>query len=296
MTQTRYAAIDIGSNAIRLAVVSIIEDVKGNSFKTKKISLTRVPIRLGEDVFGEGVVSEAKFSDLLNAMEGFSSLIKAYRVTKFKACATSAMRGAKNGNKILAQIKKTSGIDIEIINGKQEAEYIFNAGIEKFLKEGKNYLYIDVGGGSTELSLLIDGDRKASASFQLGTVRILKKGWQKEEWSKMKNWIHKYTKNVKFEAAIGSGGNINSYYKMSSCENKLLKFKELQQCYSSLKALTYNQRMVQFSLKYDRADVIVPAGKIFLNILNETNIKNILVPKLGLADGIINEMVSEQKN
>jgi len=292
MAQTRYAAVDIGSNAIRLVVVSVVEYKYGKSIKTKKIGLTRVPIRLGEDVFDNGAVSEEKFSDLLNAMQGFSSLIKAYRVVKFKACATSAMRCAKNGKEILAQIKKASGIDIEIINGKQEAEYIFNAGIEKFLQEGKNYLYIDVGGGSTELSLLIDGDRKASASFQLGTVRILKRGWQKEEWSEMKNWIHKHTKNVKLFAAIGSGGNINRYYKMSSGENKVLKVKELQKCYSSLKALTYEQRMLQFSLKYDRADVIVPAGEIFLNILNETNIKNILIPKLGLADGIINEMIN----
>ena len=253
--------------------------------------MTRVPIRLGEDVFNLGYISKDKIIDLENAMMGFSSLMKAYRVTKFRACATSAMRDASNGKEVLDRIKKIADIDIKIIDGKLEAEYIFNAGIEKFLKEGKNYLYIDVGGGSTELSLLINGARKASASFKFGTVRMLNNGWHKEEWARMKDWLAEHVQDISIESAIGSGGNINRYYKLSAGKNNLLDVEDLNKLYNKLQKLDYKERIKEYNLKYDRADVIVPAGKIFLKIIEKIAVKQVIIPKLGLADGVINQML-----
>ncbi|MFT6746128.1 MAG: exopolyphosphatase/guanosine-5'-triphosphate,3'-diphosphate pyrophosphatase [Glaciecola sp.] len=291
MSEIRYAAVDIGSNAIRLVVVSLLESSSGKERKINKISLTRVPIRLGEDVFKDGKVSKDKSNDLNHALTGFSHLMKAYRVKKYKACATSALRSASNSMEVLSLIKSSSGIDVEIIDGNTEAEYIMKAGVGQFLKKGKSYLYIDVGGGSTELSVLVDGEIKVSASFNIGTVRVLKKGWDEEEWERMRLWLNKNVADVSIKAAIGTGGNINRYYKLCHGKNKELSTKEIAQLYLKLKKLSYDERVSKFNLRLDRADVIVPAGKIFLKILKEVNVSQVIVPKLGLADGIIRDII-----
>lgn len=290
LRKRRLAAIDIGSNAVRLVVISVNEE--NGKLKKRKLTMIRIPIRLGADVFSEGKISEVLKQDLMNALRGFSSLMKAYRVEEHKASATSAMRDAENGQEILQELRDSQiGIDVQIIDGKTEAAYIYEAGIKEYLSKHKNYLYIDVGGGSTELTLFINGTRKSSASFQLGTVRILKKGWNDHEWDRAKQWIKKHTNGVTIHRAIGSGGNINSYYKLSRSHGKFILTRDIEVWYSTLSNMDYSQRMNDYNLRYDRADVIVPAGKIFLKILREKSIEKVITPKLGLADGLINALI-----
>jgi exopolyphosphatase / guanosine-5'-triphosphate,3'-diphosphate pyrophosphatase len=288
----RFASIDIGSNAIRLLIMSAI--MRNGSVKTNKMTLIRLPIRLGSDVFVHGYVREEQERTMIHALHGFSLIMKAYEVDQYKACATSAMRDAKNGDELLQHIKELAGIDVEIIDGAQEADYIFQSELNSILDKKLNYLYIDVGGGSTELTLIIKGKRQASASFQLGTVRILENKEPEEVWEQLRKWLNKHVVKNKIESAIGSGGNINKLYKLIGGKNKrILKTSDLQTIHEELAKLTYEERMQEFDLNYDRADVIIPAAQIFLAILEQCQIKQTVVPKIGLADGLIMDMIAK---
>jgi exopolyphosphatase / guanosine-5'-triphosphate,3'-diphosphate pyrophosphatase len=284
-----FAAIDIGSNAIRLLFCRVYV-VSGKPHFNKE-ELIRMPVRLGEDVFLNGVISEEKANRLVTALRGFSELIKAYGVQSYRAVATSAMRDAVNGEQIISRIRSEAGIDVEIIDGKNEASLVFSNHIEEILNPRHAYLYIDVGGGSTELTLYYDNKVIAAKSFNIGTVRMLLDKVDKNEWDDMKIWLKKNTFGVHPLYAIGSGGNINKIFKMSGKkETKHLSYDRLKGIYEMLSSYTYQERIERLELKPDRADVIVPAAKIFLTVMKNGDIEKIFVPQIGLSDGLVHEM------
>ena len=288
------AAIDIGSNAMRLLFCRVYE-VSGKPHFSKE-ELIRMPIRLGEDVFTKGKISEQKEERLITSLRGFSELIKAYDVTAFRAVATSAMRDASNGAEIIARAKKESGIDVEIIDGKLEAALVFSNHIEELLNPKYAYLYIDVGGGSTELTLYFNQKVIAAKSFNVGTVRMLLNKDEKEEWEEMKAWLKQKTVGIHPLSAIGSGGNINKIFKMANKkETKHLTYDKLKGQYEMLCSYTYEERVERLGLKPDRADVIIPAAKIFLTVMKIADIDKIYVPQIGLSDGIVHDLYGVQK-
>lgn len=281
----KFAAIDIGSNAVRLLFCNVYN--KKPVPVIKKASLIRVPIRLGEDVFSNGLISSDKAGKLVQTMQAFKNLMEVQKVTAFRACATSAMREAQNGNQVVNKIKEEAGIDIEIINGSLEAEIIFSSYIPHKLNDKKSYLYIDVGGGSTELTLFSKNEKLASRSFNIGTLR-LKYNESQSEWEQLKKWVKFYVKGIKNGVAIGTGGNIIKLAKLAQKkENKILSFEKLKEMDEFLNKFSYEERIVSLDLNPDRADVIVQASKIFLTIMRAGGIKKIFVPRIGLADGII---------
>ncbi len=282
----RFAAIDIGSNAIRLLIANIWEHIDGPMIVNSE--LTRVPIRLGSDSFERHRISESKIKRLEFAMKGFWNLMQANKVVDYMACATSAMREAGNGHEIVDRIKSSSNIQIEIIDGKKEAEIIFKSHTFPFLKQGKNYLYADVGGGSTELTLFNGDEIVASHSFDVGTIRIMRDFVEEAEWKAMKAWIQQLRKNHNIAALIGSGGNISKLYKMSQQKAGLpLTFSQLSSLRGKIVELTLEDRIEHLQLKPDRAEVIVPASDVFLSLMKWTKCRRAFVPKIGLADGII---------
>lgn len=284
-----FAAIDIGSNAMRLLFCRVYE-VDGKAHFSKE-ELIRMPIRLGDDVFLHGKISEAKANRLITALKGFSELIKAYEVTNYRAVATSAMRDANNGAEIMERAKREANIDVEIIEGKAEASLVFSNHVEELLNPKHSYLYIDVGGGSTELTLYANNKVKAAKSFNIGTVRMLLDKVEKQEWEEMKEWLKKHTLGEHPLHAIGSGGNINKIFKMSGKkETKHLSYDRLKGIYEMLCSYTYQERIERLDLKPDRADVIVPAGKIFLTVMKTADIEKVFVPQIGLSDGLVHEM------
>lgn len=289
-----FAAIDIGSNAMRLLFCRVYE-VGGKPHFSKE-ELIRMPIRLGEDVFTKGKISEQKEERLITSLRGFSELIKAYDVTAYRAVATSAMRDASNGIEIMARAKKELGINIEIIDGKLEADLVFSNHIEELLNPKYAYLYIDVGGGSTELTLYFNQKVIAAKSFNIGTVRMLLNKDEKDEWDEMKAWLKRSTVGIHPLNAIGSGGNINKIFKMANKkETKHLSYDKLKSQYEMLNSYTYEERIERLGLKPDRADVIVPAAKIFLTIMKTADIDKVYVPQIGLSDGIIHDLYEVQK-
>lgn len=289
-----FAAIDIGSNAMRLLFCRVYE-VAGKPHFSKE-ELIRMPIRLGEDVFTKGKISEQKEERLITSLRGFHELIKAYDVTAFRAVATSAMRDASNGEEIIARAKKESGISVEIIDGKLEAALVFSNHIEELLNPKFAYLYIDVGGGSTELTLYFNQKVIAAKSFNIGTVRMLLNKDDKEEWEEMKAWLKRSTVGIHPLNAIGSGGNINKIFKMANKkETKHLSYDKLKGQYEMLCSYTYEERIERLGLKPDRADVIVPAAKIFLTVMKTADIDKIYVPQIGLSDGIIHDLYEVHK-
>lgn len=289
----RFAAIDIGSNAVRLLIADIIKTEKG--YKYTKNVLVRVPLRLGDDAFIDQHISEKKKVDLVDTMDAFSTLMRVFNVTEYLACATSAMRDANNGQEVIKEIKNRCGLNIEIIAGQREADIIYANHIEKDLDPEKNYLYIDVGGGSTELSVFVKGEVVASRSFNIGTIRMLDNQDKPETWEEMKLWVKDNVKQLKNLAAIGTGGNINKLFKMSDeKDNAPLLVTRLAKIYKELNSYSLKERMKKFDLKPDRADVIIPASEIFLTLANWTGIKQIYVPKVGMADGIINLLIEER--
>ena len=289
------AAIDIGSNAMRLLFCRVYE-VNGKPHFSKE-ELIRMPIRLGEDVFLRGKISEQKEERLITSLKGFSELIKAYDVTAYRAVATSAMRDASNGDEILNRAKKESGIEVEIIDGKLEAALVFSNHIEEILNPKYAYLYIDVGGGSTELTLYFNQKVISARSFNIGTVRMLLNKDEKEEWEEMKAWLKKSTVGIHPLNAIGSGGNINKIFKMANKkETKHLSYDKLKGQYEMLCSYTYDERIERLGLKPDRADVIIPAAKIFLTVMKTADIDKIYVPQIGLSDGIIHDLYEVQKS
>jgi len=288
----RYAAIDIGSNAVRLLIADISKNENGYSFK--KNTLVRVPLRLGDDAFLDGHISDRKVEDLLKTMTAFRNLMDVYHVSEYLACATSAMREAGNGAEIIKSVKNISHIDLEIIEGQREANIIYANHIEENLDIRKSYLYIDVGGGSTELSVFVNRVPVASKSFDIGTIRILDNQDKDETWEEMRVWVRENTKSLKNLAGIGTGGNINKLFRMSDEKDGLpLSFLKLKGLYNQLNAHSLKERISVFGLNPDRADVIIPACEIYITLLKWTGIKQIYVPKVGLADGIINLLIEE---
>lgn len=288
----KYGAIDIGSNAVRLLIANVIEE-KGKETSFKKSSLVRVPIRLGADSFVSGEISEVNIQRMLDAMKAFKLLMKVHGVEKYKGCATSAMREASNGKDVIAAISKKTDIDIEIINGKKEAAIIFSTDLNSFVNSNETYLYVDVGGGSTEFTLFSEGEIVNSKSFKIGTVRLINntKETNNKIFKKVEEWIKSNTKDHKRISLIGSGGNINKIFKMSGREvGKPISYIYMTAQYQFLKKMSYKQRISELSLNPDRADVIVPATKIYLSAMKWSGARKIYVPKIGLSDGIIKSL------
>ena len=287
----RYAAIDIGSNAVRLLIKKA--EVDGNEVSFTKELLLRVPLRLGFDVFETSRISEGKADDLKRLMKTYKHLMKIYKVYFYRACATSAMRDAENGEKIIKKIRQTTGIDIEIINGQQEAKIIYGNQMEMHDDRNGYFMYVDVGGGSTEVNLIASGELVYSQSFNIGTVRILTGGVTEAAWQYMKDEIAAHTKDMSPINIIGSGGNINKLYKLIYIANrkkKQLPVVSLRKFYEKLAPLGKEERMKLYGMRTDRADVIVPASEIFLTIADILKSEYILVPGIGLSDGLIDAM------
>ena len=286
----KYAAIDIGSNAVRLLISNIIEE-KGQLVRIKKNSLVRVPIRLGEDVFINKVISKKNTSRLVDTMLAFNLLMKSHNVVKYKACATSAMRESVNGTEVSKLIQKTSNISIDIIDGETEAAIIAATDLHQYIKENNTYLYVDVGGGSTEFTIYDNGKIVTSKSYKIGTVRLLKDIVSNDLWKDLELWIKDNVKDFNKVEIIGSGGNINTIFKLSNqALGEPLSYLYLSNFYNKLNSLTYEQRITELDLNQDRADVIIPATRIYLSAMKWSGAKDIYVPKIGLADGIIKSM------
>ena len=286
----KYAAIDIGSNAMRLLIANIVEQ-DGKETQFNKNSLVRVPIRLGQDSFMIGEISNDNIERMVDAMNAFRLLMKVHKVEKYMAFATSAMREANNANEVIDIIKKKSDIKIEIIDGEKEAAIIASTDLHYLLKTDKTYLYVDVGGGSTEFSLFSNGKIVVSKSFKAGTVRLLNELVRESVWNEMEQWITENTKHYDEVTLIGSGGNINKIFKMSGkMQDKPLSFIYLNSQYAFLNSLTYEERITELGLNPDRADVIVLATQIYLNAMKWSGARNIYVPKIGLSDGIVKAM------
>lgn len=292
----KYAAIDIGSNAVRLLISTITEpDHKPVTFK--KTSLVRVPIRLGQDVFTKSYISDENTERMIDTMKAFSLLMKSHRIEAYRACATSAMRDAKNGVAIADKIAKECKIDIDIIDGSDEAAMIAATDLHTLVDNNKTYLYVDVGGGSTEFTLFSEGKTIASKSFKLGTVRILNHTISEEEWMDAEKWIKAVTKPYSRIEMVGSGGNINNIFKSSNKKmGKPLSYFYLSSYYQLLNSLTYEERISELSLNEDRADVIIPATKIYLSAMKWSRSKSVHVPKIGLVDGIIKSLYQNSKS
>lgn len=291
----KYGAIDIGSNAIRLLIATVIEK-DGYAPQFKKTSLVRVPIRLGADVFLEGSISDASYDRMKDAMKAFTLLMKNHKVVKYRACATSAMREAENGNQVAKKLFDATGIDIQIIDGKDEAAIIATTDLNHLIQGNKVFLYVDVGGGSTEFTVFANGETVTSRSFKLGTVRIINDMVKESIWDEVKSWIIENTKEYNKIEVIGSGGNINSIYRYSEKKiGKPLSYFFLVNFYEKVKSLTFHERIFEMQMNPDRADVIVPATRIYLSAMKWSKSKNIYVPKIGLADGIVKSLYNEQK-
>jgi len=286
MTGNKYAAIDIGSNAVRLMVANVSK-VNGKT-SVKRLALVRVPIRLGDDVFTSGVISERNYERMIDAMTAFKHLMRVHDVSEYRAMATSAMRNAENGSALIADIRKKSDVNIEIIDGKKEAAIIFSTKLSELIKKDKSYIYIDVGGGSTEITVISKGKIIGSKSFRVGTVRILNDKVDKKYWGKIEKWIKEKTKDLENIEAIGSGGNINKIFKMSGkSEGQPLSLSFLFAKLNFLKSYTFEERVEELKLNEDRADVIIPATEIYMSAMEWAGAKKIHVPKIGLVDGII---------
>jgi len=286
----KYAAIDVGSNAMRLLVSNIVEQ-QGKEPQFNKSSLVRVPIRLGQDAFTVGEISEESIERMIDAMKAYKLLMKVHRVEKYMACATSAMREAYNGKEVADLIEQEAGIKVEIIDGKKEAAIIASTDLHHILKDDKTYLYVDVGGGSTEFSLFANGKIVASRSFKNGTVRLLNNMVNEVVWHEIERWVKEVVEPYESITLIGSGGNINKLFKMSGkLQEKPLSYFYLNSQYQFLDSLSYEQRIAELGLNPDRADVIIHAVRIYLNAMKWSGARDIYVPKIGLSDGIVKAM------
>lgn len=286
-------AIDIGSNAARLLITEVIDN-NNEDVQFNKLNLIRVPLRLGFDVFEYGEITKFKSSMFLETMKAFAHLMKAYHVQQYLACATSAMRDAKNSADIIRNVKLETGIEIKVISGDEEASIIYENHIAEHLDKQHAYLYIDVGGGSTELTFFDDGMMKYKKSFNIGTIRLLKNLVEESNWDEMKNFIKQYTKTKLPITAIGSGGNINKIFSISKKkEGKPLQLDLLKDYHKEFSSFSVEQRIKLYKLREDRADVIVPALQVFINAMRWADINEIYVPKIGLADGLIQKLYSQ---
>ena len=289
------AAIDIGSNAARL-LISEVQKVKDGKPAFNKLNLVRVPLRLGFDVFGSKIISPEKKLMLVETMKSFRHLMNAYNVEALKACATSAMRDAENAQEIIATVQKEAGVFIEVIDGDMEANLIYENHVAENMDIDHSYMYIDVGGGSTEISFFSNGILIYKKSFNIGTIRILKNMVTSAHWEELKNTIKAVTKDQKEVVAIGSGGNINKVFSLSKRkEGRPLSLELLKEYLDELEPMTIRQRILKYSLRDDRADVIVPALQIYVNAMRWAGAQEIYVPKIGLADGLIQHLWEEVK-
>lgn len=289
----KLAAIDIGSNAARLLITEVTVSNDGKPV-FNKLNLVRVPLRLGFDVFEKGVISPARVSMIMETMQAYKHLIKVYGVTHLKACATSAMRDAVNAPDIIKKVKQEAGIDINIISGDDEASLIYENHIAENLDKEHSYLYIDVGGGSTELTFFADGKMRYKESFNIGTIRLLKGMVTEEHWDEMRDHIKTNTKSKLPMVAIGSGGNINKIFSISKKKDgKPLYLDLLKDYYKEFSSVSLEERIRIYKLREDRADVIVPALQIYINVMRWADINDIYVPKIGLADGLIQNLYEE---
>lgn len=289
------AAIDIGSNAARL-LISDVQKVKDGKPAFNKLNLVRVPLRLGFDVFGSKIISPEKKLMLVETMKSFRHLMNAYNVEALKACATSAMRDAENAKEIIATVQKEAGILIEVIDGDMEANLIYENHVAENMDNDHSYMYIDVGGGSTEISFFSNGILIYKKSFNIGTIRILKNMVTSAHWEELKNTIKTVTKDQKAVVAIGSGGNINKVFSLSKRkEGRPLPLELLKEYLDELEPMTIRQRILKYEFRVDRADVIVPALQIYVNAMRWAGADEIYVPKIGLADGLIQHLWEEVK-
>ncbi len=286
----KYAAIDIGSNAIRLLISNVIEQEDGPTL-FRKNALVRVPVRLGEDVFTKGEISEENKTRMRDALNAFQLLMSIHKVKHYRACATSAMREAVNGHAFAKALKEKTNINIEIIDGEEEAAIIAATDLHSFIKKDITYLYIDVGGGSTEFSIYHKGKVIKSKSFKIGTVRLLKGNLRNDIWITIEKWIKDSAKCFESVQLLGTGGNINKIFKLSGLKiGKPLTYLDLLGYYEKLSSFTYEDRITKLSLNPDRADVIIPALEIYLKSMKWSNAKHLYVPKVGLSDGIIKHL------
>jgi ppx/gppA phosphatase len=287
MNIKKLGAIDIGSNGVRLLIANVLEE-SGKAPQFTKASLVRVPIRLGADVFLSGAISQENIDRLSDAMHAFRLLMKISEVEKYRACATSAMREAKNGDDVVKRVLQASGVQIDIIDGAEEARIIASTDISAVIKSDKNYLYIDVGGGSTEFTVFSGGKTEASRSFPIGTVRMLDGKVTPEVWDEVKQWIKAHTKPYKTIEAIGSGGNINKVYKNAGVkEGEPLTYDYLRDYLTYLEGFTYEERISLLGFNPDRADVVIYALTVFIKAMKWSGAQVVNVPRIGLADGII---------
>jgi len=287
-----YGAIDIGSNAARLLICEVYE-FEG-ALHYKKRSLVRIPLRLGEEVFELGYIPEKKVIDIIKSMRAYKNLLEVNGTTSYKAVATSAMREAKNGAQIVEEVRQQTGVNIEIIDGKVEAKLLYATHFEELLDKERSYLYVDVGGGSTEISLFVKGEMKGIRSFNIGTLRLMKDLVSKEQWNEMRSWVQIHTENIANIEAIGSGGNINKLYKLNgSRPDKRISIAEMDKMYNNIQDFSYMERIIKLGMRGDRADVILPATKIFLKVMTWAGIDDIYVPKFGLSDGIVRVLAKQ---
>lgn len=290
----RLAAIDIGSNAARLLITDVIEK-EGSKPEFQKLNLVRVPLRLGFDVFENQEISPSRKDKILKTIKAYKYLLDIYEVKHWKACATSAMRDARNAQEILREVKKETGIAIEVITGDAEASFIYENHIAENLDKLHSYLYIDVGGGSTELTFFANGKLVFKKSFNIGTIRLLKNQVDEFHWDEMRDFIKRETRQHPDDIiAIGSGGNINKVFSLSKKKDgKPLNLELLKDYYKELSSFSLQDRIRMYKMREDRADVIVPALSIYINVMRWANIEEIYVPKIGLADGLVQNLYEE---
>lgn len=289
----KLAAIDIGSNAVRLLFINVYETPEGPKYV--KDAMYRVPLRLGEEVFRKGKLSKKKVKDFIYTMQAFRKLMKVHDPVAYMACATSAMREAANAEEVIQKIKKKTGIKISIISGQEEADILFSNHVEQFQPDPNlNYLYIDVGGGSTELILISKGEKADRRSFNIGTLRLRDGKVSDQEWLDMEYWLMGIRDQYAPMKAVGTGGNINTIQKyFNKSKSPELSLQTIQDTYDQLKPLSLEEKILRFSLKPDRADVIVPAAEIFIKVMRLLNIESIIIPKVGLADGMVHQMFEQ---
>lgn len=290
----KLAAIDIGSNAMRL-LINYVYEIPGSQPVFNKTSIVRMPIRLGEDVFTNKKISEKNTARLVDAMKAYKLMMDIYGVEDYLAYATSAMRESENGKEVVSKIKKQSGIGIEIIDGNTEAQLIFATELQSFVLDGNNYLYVDVGGGSTELTFISNGEVQFSQSFPVGTVRLLEGKVEQNVYPEMKKWIEENIRKHDVDL-IGSGGNINHVYKYSGVKlGKPLAGSYLRSRYKKVREMSYEERLQELNMKPDRADVVEYALEIYTKVMKWSRAKKIYVPKIGISDGMIRSLYEDVK-
>lgn len=292
----KYGAIDIGTNAARLLIGEIMVNEEGYTF-VKKVSYTRVPLRLGMDVFEKGKIGSKKREDFVKTIKAFQLIGEVFNIKDIRACATSAMREASNGDEVKKLIKKETGINIEIIDGDEESKLVFSAFFLLEFEKKSPFLVIDVGGGSTEISIFQNGEKVAARSFKIGTIRLLKKKVNAKVWEDIEGWLSENCKPDTDFRVFGTGGNINKVHKILGKRDMMsLSLTELNGLYDLMKNLSVEKRIKKFQLKEDRADVIVPAMSIYSRIMTKMKIDKLFVPKIGLADGIIYDLHQKKMN